>query len=77
MNPIAVAVRVEVDVNGKTTPQRVTLPDGQSYAVERVLHARPVKSSKKGGNGFQYLVRISGQTVSLIDAGIWTLEWDE
>lgn len=77
MEPIAVTVRVNVDTSGVVTPQRITMPDGQSYAIDKVLDARPVQSRKAGGEGMRYRVKVKGQTVTLVQDGVWTLEWDD
>jgi hypothetical protein len=63
--------KVYVDVTERRTKEGQLIPlnlvweDGVSYAIDRVLDARPAASLKAGGSGMRYTVRIRGRETSM------------
>lgn len=64
-----VQVVVSVDVDGRAMPRSVVWADGRSYLVDEVIDVRREASTKAGGCGERYLVRIGARTTSLFCEG--------
>ncbi len=64
-----VQVVVSMDVDGRMLPRAVVWDDGRSFAVDEVLDVRRAASTKAGGCGERYLVRIGSRTTSLFCEG--------
>lgn len=70
---VQVKVIAEFDTIGKTTPIKLTWPDGREFAIDQVLDVRPAPA-KSGGSGIRYTCRILGQEVPIYfdtRLGIW------
>lgn len=73
-----VEVIVDVAADGTCTPLCIVWDDGTSYAIERVLDARPAPSRKVEGKGMRYTVRIRGKDTYLFCEGKrWFVEAKE
>lgn len=65
MQRYELSVYAKFNFDGTIVPCSLTLPDGRSFAIDRVLDVRPAASRKVGGCGIRYLCRISGRQVAL------------
>lgn len=72
---VYVKVVVAYDVDGKVCPMRVVWEDGRSFEVDRLLDVRRAASTKAGGQGMRYTVRIMNRETYLYeDEGRWFVE---
>lgn len=72
---VYVKVVVAYDVDGKVCPMRVAWEDGRSFEVDRLLDVRCAASTKAGGQGMRYTVRIMNRETYLYeDEGRWFVE---
>ena len=70
-----VKVIVEFSPEGKIVPLFVEWEDGRKFAVDRLLDVRRAASTKVGGTGMRYTVRIMGHETYLFeDRGRWFVE---
>ena len=70
-----VAVRAVTDVDGTVIPKCILWDDGRRFPIERVLEARPARSTKAGGPGTRYLIRVGKRTTYLyFDGTRWYVE---
>lgn len=60
---------------GEISPLSILWEDGRKIEIDRVLDVRPRASTKGGGMGLRYTVRLSGQERFLfLDGFIWFVE---
>ena len=70
-----VKVVVEYSPEGKIKPLMVEWEDGRRFEVDRLLDVRRAASTKVGGQGMRYTVRILGRETYLFeDEGRWFVE---
>lgn len=70
-----VKVVVEFSPEGKIVPLSVEWEDGRRFAVDRLLDVRRAASTRVGGTGMRYTVRILGRETYLFeDRGRWFVE---
>ena len=70
-----VKVVVEYSPEGKICPLAVEWEDGRRFEVDRLLDVRRAASTKAGGQGMRYTVRILGRETYLFeDEGRWFVE---
>ena len=70
-----VKVIVEYSPEGKIKPLSVEWEDGRCFEVDRLLDVRRAASTKAGGQGMRYTVRICGRETYLFeDEGRWFVE---
>ena len=63
------------DETGKVCPLEVEWEDGRRFEVDRLLDVRRAASTKAGGQGMRYTVRILGHETYLFeDEGRWFVE---
>lgn len=62
---VFVRVNLDVDAEGKITPQTVTWEDGRVFPVDRVTDVRRAVSLKAGGTGMRYTCFIKNKQVYL------------
>jgi len=71
-------VRVNADhlPNGTARPNSITFENGRTYEIDRVIYACRAASTRVGGTGMRYTVRILGQETFLFDEenGKWFVE---
>jgi len=73
-----VKVIVEYSPEGKIKPLSVEWEDGRCFEVDRLLDVRRAASTKAGGQGMRYTVRILGRETYLFeDEGRWFVEAKE
>lgn len=61
--------------DGKIIPQAIIWEDGIRYEIDRVLDARQAASTKVGGQGIRYTLRIKGRETYLFhDVDRWFVE---
>lgn len=61
--------------DGRIRPLMVEWEDGRHFRVDRLLDVRRAASTKVGGQGMRYTVRISGHDTHLFeDDGRWFVE---
>ncbi len=72
-----------ITVIAKMTPQNKIIPlsiiweDGREFLIDKVLDTRPKASTKGGGMGIRYTVKIKGQEKYLfLDKYTWFIELD-
>lgn len=72
---VYVKVVVEYSPEGKVRPLSVEWEDGRRFAVDRLMDVRRAASTKAGGQGMRYTVRILGHETYLFeDEGRWFVE---
>lgn len=70
-----VKVVVEYSPEGSIRPLMVEWEDGRRFEVDRLLDVRRAASTKAGGQGMRYTVRILGRETYLFeDEGRWFVE---
>ena len=69
MRKVYVDVTLRHDKYGKIIPLSVTWEDGRKYEIDRVIDVRRAASTKVGGNGMRFTVRILGKETYLFDDG--------
>jgi hypothetical protein len=70
-----VKVVVEFSPEGKIVPLSVEWEDGRRFDVDRLLDVRRAASTRVGGTGMRYTVRILGHETYLFeDRGRWFVE---
>ena len=70
-----VKVVVEFSPEGKIIPLSVEWEDGRCFEVDRLLDVRRAASTRAGGTGMRYTVRILGHETYLFeDRGRWFVE---
>lgn len=70
-----VKVVVEYSLEGNIRPLMVEWEDGRRFEVDRLLDVRRAASTKAGGQGMRYTVRILGHETYLFeDEGRWFVE---
>ena len=70
-----VKVVVEYSLEGNISPLMVEWEDGRRFEVDRLLDVRRAASTKAGGQGMRYTVRILGHETYLFeDEGRWFVE---
>lgn len=70
-----VKVVVECSPEGRVRPLCVEWEDGRRFEVDRLLDVRRAASTKAGGSGMRYTVRILGRETYLFeDEGRWFVE---
>lgn len=73
-----VKVVVEYSPEGKIRPLSVEWEDGRRFEVDRLLDVRRAASTRAGGQGMRYTVRILGHETYLFeDEGRWFVEAKE
>ena len=70
-----VKVVVEYSPEGQVRPLSVEWEDGRRFDVDRLLDVRRAASTRAGGSGMRYTVRILGRETYLFeDQGRWFVE---
>ena len=70
-----VAVTVDIDPEGCVRPRTVTLEDEGTFEIDQILRAVPAASTKVGGCGMRYTIRIDDKRSFLFDEdGRWFIE---
>lgn len=70
-----VSVCLENDTEGNKRPLYIKWKDGRRYEIDRVLDIRRAASTRVGGGGIRYTVRICGKETFLFnDDDIWFVE---
>jgi len=61
--------------NGSVVPLEIIWDDGRVFSIDKILDKRKASSTKGGGCGMRYTIRISGQEKFLfLDDNIWFVE---
>lgn len=73
---VYVCVNADHLPDGRVRPNAVTLENGERYEIDRVCAACRAASTKVGGTGIRYTVRIGGRETFLFDEenGKWFVE---
>ena len=76
-----IVLRKDISVIAKMTSDRKVLPlqivweDGRIFDIDKILEIRPAASTKGGGMGLRYKVRIKNQEKYLfLDGYVWFIE---
>lgn len=69
MRKVYVDVTLKQDKYGAIMPLTVTWEDGRKYEIDRVLDVRRAASTKVGGAGVRFTVRILGKETYLFNDG--------
>ena len=69
MSKVYVDVTLKQDKYGTVVPLSVTWEDGRRYEIDRVIDVRRAASTKVGGTGLRFTVRILGRETYLFDDG--------
>lgn len=75
---IKVYVKVNADHNsdGTCSPKTITFEDGEKYEIDRVCSCCRAASTRAGGIGIRYTIRVRGTETYLFDEenGKWFVE---
>ena len=72
---VNVPVLLAVDADGQKRPKKIRWTDGNAYAIDKVLNVCRAASTKVGGRGMRYTVRIEGKETYLFEEdGKWFIE---
>ena len=73
---VYVTVNVDHYPDGTARPNRILFENGRSYEIDQVKSVRRAASTKVGGTGLRYTVRICGKETFLFDEenGKWFVE---
>ena len=72
---VDVPVLLAVDADGQKRPKKIRWTDGSAYAIDKVLNVCRAASTKVGGCGMRYTVRIEGRETYLFEEdGKWFIE---
>ena len=73
---VYVEVNVDHRPDGSARPNRIKFEDGTTYEIDRVKYVCRAASTKVGGTGLRYTVRICGKETFLFDEenGKWFVE---
>ncbi len=72
---VYVKVIVACEADGRRRPLAVEWPDGRRFEVDRLLDVRRASSTKAGGQGMRYRVRILGcETCIFEEENRWFVE---
>ena len=70
-----VSVKAIMKYNGEIIPLSILWEDGKEFVIDKILDSRPRASTKGGGMGVRYLIRIKGQERFLfLDGFVWFVE---
>jgi hypothetical protein len=69
MKKVYVDVMLKQDKYGNTIPLSITWENGTTYEVDRILDVRKAASTKVGGCGTRYTVRILGKVTYIFNDG--------
>ena len=70
-----VSVKALMKYTGEIIPLSIIWDDGREIAVDKVIDIRPKASTKGGGMGIRYTLRLKGQERFLfLDNYIWFIE---
>ena len=65
-------------LDGKIIPVSIKWDDGRTFEIDQVLDIRPAASTKVGGAGIRYLVRIGRtRTYLFLEENCWFVEGKE
>lgn len=60
---------------GEITPQKIIFDDGRTYKIDRVIESRRASSTKVGGFGTRYIIRIRNKETFLFhEEPLWFVE---
>ena len=65
MKRVDVAVVAQYDTFGQISPLSLVWEDGRTFEIDKILDIRPAASTKAGGAGLRYTVRI-GRNVTYL-----------
>ena len=73
---VYVTVTAVHNSDGSCRPKKITFDNGSTYEIDRLIQKCPAASTRAGGNGIRYTVRIRGQETYLFDEqnGYWFVE---
>ncbi len=69
-------VNVDHSPDGTAIPRSITFEDKRTFEIDRVLAVRRAASTKVGGTGISYTIRVLGKETFLFDEenGRWFVE---
>lgn len=71
------AVKALMKPTGQIIPLSIIWEDGREFEIDKILDIRPRASTKGGGMGVRYSIRIIGKDRFLfLDGFIWFVEVD-
>ncbi|WMJ83833.1 hypothetical protein ACS3UN_12295 [Oscillospiraceae bacterium LTW-04] len=75
MRRVDVEVLAKYQLDDKIIPVSVKWDDGRTFEIDQVLDIRPAASTKVGGTGIRYLVRIGRtRTYRFLEENNWFVE---
>ena len=70
-----VTVKLRVDPDGSIRPLSFVWVDGNQYKIDRLIHRTHAASTKVGGRGMRYTIRVNGKESYLFEEdGKWFME---
>ena len=75
MKRVDVEVLAKYQLDGRIIPVSIAWDDGRTFEIDQVLDMRPAASTKVGGAGMRYLVRIGrARTYLFREENSWFVE---
>ncbi|MBQ3158343.1 MAG: hypothetical protein IJB98_01470 [Clostridia bacterium] len=70
-----ITVITKMTSSGNVIPLSIIWEDGREFVIDKILDIRPKASTKGGGKGIRYTVRIKGQEKYLfLNEYLWFIE---
>lgn len=70
-----ISVIAKMQSDGKIIPLNILWEDGRNFEIDKVLDIRKAASTKGGGKGLRYLVKLNGKEKYIwLDDYFWFIE---
>ncbi|MBR2909901.1 MAG: hypothetical protein IKC11_06150 [Clostridia bacterium] len=70
-----ISVIAKMSSTGKVSPLSIIWEDGREFSIDKIIDCRPKASTKGGGKGLRYTVKIKGQEKYLfLNEYLWFIE---
>ena len=75
MQKVYVETTIKIDKNGKIRPLSIKWEDGHIFKIDKIIDTRNAASTKVGGCGIRYTIRIKGnETYLFSEDNKWFVE---
>lgn len=70
-----ISILAKMQKNGRVIPQKILWDDGRIFEIDRILDIRNAASTRGGGKGIRYTIRIKNQERYVwLDEYFWFIE---
>lgn len=70
-----ISILAKMQKNGRVIPQKILWDDGRIFEIDRILDIRKAASTRGGGKGIRYTIRIKNQERYIwLDEYFWFIE---